>query len=144
MTEATLNNRNTIDPLSEGQEFLSKLFLKAGKVHNRYGTPEEKKRYQLETGVRRFKREVLGLCGKSSIKSLDELAGTLVKIGIANSLSEAKELVPQMVTANSHCYVGYCVDRNPGGSDEYIHLEPVEGPDSSKYRITHRWVLSFL
>lgn len=133
------------DKLSEGQEFLSNLFSRAGRIPTGYPTPEEKRRYQLDTGVRRFKREVLGLCGKSSIKSLDELANTLVKIGISDSLSEAKELVPQMVTANSHCYVGYCINRNPGGSDEYIHLEPVEGPDNSlRYRVTHRWVLSFL
>ena len=130
--------------MEEWKESLDKLFSKAGRVKSGYASPEERVRYQTISGARKFKREVLGLCGKESIKSLDEIAEALLRINIAGSLSEARQIVLQIEGANLHCFCGYLIDLEPGCS-EYIQLEPVENSKRDiRYKITHRKVDNFL
>ena len=80
--------------------YLEQLFAKAGRPDNHPRTDEENLQFLSITGARRFKRRTLGLCGYSTVKSLDEVAGLLVETGIASSLSEGRELVPKIVEAN--------------------------------------------
>ncbi|MBP7708140.1 hypothetical protein KA107_00510 [Candidatus Pacearchaeota archaeon] len=44
-------------------------------------------------GAKRFKREVLGLCGFATVKTLDEICNILTKLNVAASLEEGTRLV---------------------------------------------------
>jgi len=45
-------------------------------------------------GVKNFKRRALGLCGRSTIKTPDQMAQLLYDVGIVSSIDEAREIVP--------------------------------------------------
>ena len=116
---------------SEAQEFLVELFAKAGKFDKKDATDSERFKHLSESGAQTFKRKALGLCGGTTIKSLDEIAGLLVDTNIASSFEEAKELVPKIVQANrlhSHAI-------NRGGLG-YMEFEEVNYEGDVKYKIT--------
>ena len=69
------------------REYLIQLFGRAGKG---YGPVR---------GAQIFKRKALGLCGHTTIKSLDEISEILVEIGIASSLDEGRTIVPEIIGA---------------------------------------------
>ncbi|MEK6850839.1 MAG: hypothetical protein AABX85_04660 [Nanoarchaeota archaeon] len=80
--------------------YLVSLFAKAGKPSKKYMTDEERFGYLVRTGAQNFKRKALGLCGRSTVKSLDEIAELLVETKIAKNLEEARGIVPKIVEAS--------------------------------------------
>lgn len=48
-------------------------------------------------GIKIFKRKALGICGRQSVKTLDEMAKLLYDTKIASSIEEGKELTPKIV-----------------------------------------------
>lgn len=86
-----------------------KLFAKASRIDENkkaYHTPEEWNYIKTKSGVKVFKRKLLGLCGRTRVKSLDEIAQALHETGIASSLDEGKEIVPSLLD-NKVCYERY-------------------------------------
>jgi hypothetical protein len=53
------------------------------------------KRYY--SGVKRLKRAILGLCGTSCLRSLDELATSLHQIGMVDSKKEGKQVASNLI-----------------------------------------------
>jgi len=78
-----------------------------------------------KNGVKTFKRKVLGLCGRTCIKSLDGIAQTLYETGIASSLNEGKEIAPSL-SGHSFYY---------GGSHFLKFDKVVNSKDEEAYRI---------
>ena len=120
------------------EQYLVKLFAKAGKADSKYRTDEERLTYLSETGAETFKRRVLGLFRCASIKSLDELANLFVETNIASSIDEAKVLVPKVVSINKLPYVKI----SRGGSRHMTFDEVKSSAGDTKYRIT-AWSFSF-
>ena len=112
--------------------YLETLFVKAGKPDGRYRTDEEQVTFLSENGAQRFKRKALGLCGRTTLKSLDEVAQLLVDTNIAQSIEEARQYVPKIVQANelhSHAI-------NRGGLG-YMAFDEIKNPSGDvKYKIT--------
>ena len=54
-----------------------------------YKTPSE----WTKIGLKNFKRRVLGLCGRESVKSLDELAGILTEMKVIDSPKDGPEFI---------------------------------------------------
>ena len=86
---------------------LSKFFAKASnlKFPLKYKNPDELIKFEREKiadGVKQFKRRVLGICGRRTFNRLEELAQTLVDIGMVSSLEKGKDLVDSLdgFTAN--------------------------------------------
>ncbi len=48
-------------------------------------------------GAKNFKRKVLGLCGTTSVKSLDEIIRILCDSNITSSIEEARVLLPSLI-----------------------------------------------
>jgi hypothetical protein len=90
---------------------------------NKFFTPEERQR----EGIKRFKKKVLGRFRVTTEKTLDELAGIFVDLGLIPSIKEAREAVPS--------FVGCTGSYTPGG--EYLHIQMVEDTSGQKrYRIS--------
>ena len=53
------------------------------------------KRFTVES-TKALKRKALGLCGRCSVKTLDEMAQLLVDTKIAQSIEEGRELAPHL------------------------------------------------
>ena len=116
-------------------QYLVELFAKAGKVDRKYRTNEERLTYLSETGAQTFKRRALGLCGHTSIKSLDEIAKLFVETNIASSIDEAESLVPKVVFANK--LRPNAISR---GGSRYMAFDEVKILSSdTRYRITAWW-----
>ena len=111
----------------EKQE-LGILFAKASKLDKDiYQTPEDWGSMRQMNGVKRFKRRVLGLCGRQSVKSLDEMAQILHQIGIASSEEEGRTIVPTLDGAK----LSYTADKE-------ISIAEVENVHGQKaYRIKY-------
>jgi len=117
------------------EQYLVKLFAKAGKADSKYRTDEERLTYLSETGAETFKRRVLGLFRCASIKSLDELANLFVETNIASSIDEAESLVPKVVFANK--LRPNAISR---GGSRYMAFDEVKILSSdTRYRITAWW-----
>lgn len=59
-------------------------------------SPTEEYRTQSEwatRGLKNFKRRVLGLCGRESVKSLDELVGILTEMKVIDSAEKGNNLI---------------------------------------------------
>ena len=67
------------------------------KVSLRYYYSKELNSLKILDGAKRFKRNALGLCGKNSIKSLDEMAKLFYKTGMVSSLDEGKKILPYLI-----------------------------------------------
>ena len=83
----------------EGKE-IQELFAKASTLDEGkqgYLTAEEWAAKRKLSGAITFKRRALGLCGKESTRSLDEMAILLNDTNIVGSLDEGKKLVPKLV-----------------------------------------------
>ena len=116
------------------KEYLTKLFVRAGRLDGIYRTDEENLKFLSESGAQIFKRRSLGLCGHSSVKSLDEVSGILVEIGIASSVSEGRELVPKIAQASK---LHQQIRR---GGMKYLTFNEVRNERNTGYRITaERW-----
>ena len=77
---------------------LEKLFAKASRLENKGDDgPPDWEFLKIIDGAKKFKRRILGLCGTSAVKSLDEVAYALYKTGIASSVEEGKEIVPSLI-----------------------------------------------
>jgi hypothetical protein len=81
-------------------DFLRKLFAKAGRANEKYRTEELQFDYLSRDGAQRFKRKALGLCGYSTLKSIDEVANILVETGIVPSTDEGRKIIPEIVQAS--------------------------------------------
>ncbi len=85
-------------------DYLENLFGKAATktvAQDFYGSERERLEIKARYGARRFRRKALGLWRSHARKTLDEFAEILVNTQIASSLSEAREIVPKIVKANS-------------------------------------------
>jgi hypothetical protein len=89
----------TIDTKEIDYEDISDWFSKIGKIPRKF---YEEKSGDLEyaktmDGVKRFKRRLLGFCGKESVKSLDKIAQALVDIGVSSTTTEAETIAQKLV-----------------------------------------------
>ena len=76
------------------------IFAKASRLdESKKGSLTEKEWNQERrlNGAKRFKRKALGLCGSSSVKSLEEMARLLYETGVVSSVKEGQELTPTLV-----------------------------------------------
>ncbi len=109
--------------------YLQNLFAKAGKRDGNYrGNDVEKLNYLCERGAQTFKRKALGLCGRSSVKSLDHIAQIFVDIGIAETIDEGKETIPMIIEALANSNF-YAINR---GGTRYITFEETDRKDMVK------------
>ncbi len=125
----------------DARKFLIELFARACMPDKIYRNKEEQLQYLSKNGAQHFKRKALGLCGSSAIKSLDEFAELLTSTNIANSLEEAKELVPKIVQASKTDR--YAISRMGNKFKNYMILprymtfsEVRNLPGEIKYKIT--------
>ena len=82
--------------MDKEESFDISLFSKASTLQrDKYGYVEEEdyKRMQVASGLKNFKRRTMGLCGRSTTKTLDELSKVLMDIKMAKSPQEGRELV---------------------------------------------------
>lgn len=74
-------------------------------------------------GVKQFKRRVLGFCGNSSVKSIDELADVVQSLKIADSRNEAIALVSALpekdLRYGRYDIIRLTKVRNAGGNPGY-------------------------
>ena len=70
------------------------IFARAGRVKSdQYLTEDERRNDLAISGIRTFKRRVLGLCRSSKVKQIDELSDLLKVIGVAKSVEEAHHIL---------------------------------------------------
>ncbi len=117
-----------VDRIIEQSE-IEELFARAsGKDENMqgYSTQQDRVYYTSERrmdGAKKFKRKALGLCGNSTVKTLDEMAALLYKTNIVDSIDEGKNLVPSLV-GRKVMYgllrkIGFDEVENPTGQKAY-------------------------
>lgn len=111
--------------------YLQFLFSKAGKSEDEYLARKDLKKERSRLGAKRFKRKTLGLCGRSSIKSLEEVAESLVETNIADSIEEAKIIVPQITQAMKDSNYPIQI----GHSSRYLHITEVVKGEETFYKI---------
>ena len=73
-----------------------KLFSKVARhyaEHGRVFVDDEASR----NGAQIFKRKALGFCGSEAVKSADEIENLLIDNGIASSIDEARQLLPNLL-----------------------------------------------
>jgi len=73
-------------------------------------TEEERLRMRAISGLKNVKRNLLGLCGFSTIKSLDEVSSVLMDVGIAGNYEEGVSFVEELYCLMDG--VGYSFYRN--------------------------------
>lgn len=117
--------------MTSEREYLMKLFAKAGRPDGRYRTDEEQLEYLSQNGAQRFKRRALGLCGHSTIKTLDEMATLLLETGIASTQHEARQLVPEIADANK--IDTHAINR---GGLFYMAIDVVGNGVDERYKVT--------
>jgi len=113
-------------------EKLEALFANAAKINQSkdvFFTPKEWDSKREYNGVKRFKRAALGLCGDSTVKTLDQMAQLLYKTGVVSSIKEGEEIVPNLVGKSFY----YCDYR----SIEFSQVENATGQKA--YKIYVRW-----
>ena len=114
-------------------------FSKIGKIPRKF---YEEKSGDLEyaktmDGVKRFKRRLLGFCGKESVKSLDKIAQALVDIGVSSTTTEAETIAQKLV--GTHLTYGdkdlgnYCLTIDPVKDSSGNQLYKVMAYFSKKY-----------
>jgi len=80
-------------------EKIGRFFVDASTLNRRGAdkySPEEWERRQEESGVKHFKRRVLGFCGSKTIKTVDEVADVLYDIGIVQTIKDGRALIPNI------------------------------------------------
>ena len=112
--------------------YLTTLFAKAGKSDEGYGTDEEQLAFLSQNGSQRFKRRALGLCGGTTLKSLDEFAQLLVDTKIAETMEEARQYVPKIVRANE--LNSHAISRGGAGYMQFGEVKNSRG--DVKYKIS--------
>ncbi len=78
---------------------IEKLFAKASDIDKeKYGYMEKEEWDNIlsREGAKIVKRKLLGICGKETIKTLEQTAKVLYETGIVSSLEEGREIVPQL------------------------------------------------
>jgi len=60
------------------KEQLEQLFARGGIPDNKFRPDWEEKIYLIESGAKQVKRRLLGLCGLTTTKSLDDIARVLL------------------------------------------------------------------
>jgi len=94
--------------LEDARKYLQELFAKAGRPDGNYRTDREQLEYLSENGAQRFKRKALGLCGHTTIKTLDEVVQILVDTNITSTIYEARQTVPRMIQVSRMHDLGIC------------------------------------
>lgn len=107
---------------------LEELFKKASKIKKTdYYTPHGLDQMQYFDGVKRFKRKVLGLCGKEAVRSLEEMAQALYDINAVSSMEEGKKIAPQLAGTE------------PAYGDSYLEIVKVQNLRQQEgYRIRQK------
>ena len=110
---------------------LRNIFAKAANLNGDYLTADEQVHYLSSKGVEKFKLKTLGFFGRNKIKTLDDLAVIFVALGIEQSVTDAKKVIPDIVAANMS--EPYALKRP---NNHYISLEEVKNSKGQvKYRI---------
>jgi len=78
------------------------------------------------TGIKTFKRRVLGLCGKQRTMTIDELANILLDLNMANTIFNARGLVFE-IEGHKLAY-----------GEKYIRAERVKIEKQTFYRVMVR------
>lgn len=78
-----------MDICTQTNEKIEEYFAKASKKY----LPSDKRYME---GIKIFKRKVLGLCGKETTKSLEELTTVLKEMDIVNSISKGKKFIASL------------------------------------------------
>ena len=93
------------------REEIADLFARASRIDKTkmgYMTQAEWENATRRDGATIFKRKALGLCGRRTVKTLDGMAQLLYSTGVASSLEEGEEIVPQLVGKEiDYGYYGY-------------------------------------
>lgn len=79
------------------------IFQKASTLNeSRLGnlTLDEINQKRYDSGIKNFKRRILGFCGNETLKSPDELAIALFQSHVTDSLDEALRVVPSLDNTN--------------------------------------------
>jgi hypothetical protein len=86
-------------------------------------------------GAKNFKRKILGIFGKETIKSLDELAIILYKIKATNSIKEGMELIKDL-DEKYFVYSGVV-----GSIEKCLKFNRMNHNGIDSYKITRRGLL---
>jgi len=70
-------------------------FIEGVKSTSSKGVYKTQKEWERK-GLLNFKRRVLGLFGRQSVKSLDELAGVLTEMSVVDSAEEGKDFIKEL------------------------------------------------
>ncbi len=86
--------------------------IKIGKksVSQEKDTPKNEWAYNkkcAEIGSLKLKRRLLGILGNCSIKSLDEIANALYKLGAVENLEEGRKIVPLLTSQDGKSHSDY-------------------------------------
>ena len=79
---------------------LENLLAKASKIKTGYYTSKERDSMRKLDGAKRFKRKALGLCRRSVVRSLDEIAQLLHKTRMVSSVEEGRKITPDIFNVN--------------------------------------------
>lgn len=97
----------------------------------------EKFNITARSGAKKFKRKVLGLCGTSTFKTLDELAKVMCEIKMAKSMDEGRILVTLIREEEE---ITYYYGASSGGFGQfierrYMHIDEISQDGDKRYRI---------
>ncbi len=85
---------------------------------------------EIQSGIKNFKRKVLGLCGGSTIKSIDELAIILSEMDIVSDKKDADKFIQKLYKKESGS-----IDWN---YNNFLAFTPVKNEEGEKKcRIEH-------
>jgi hypothetical protein len=126
---------------TESREYLTQTFAKIGNMPPKYIPKENELEYLSGSGVKKFKRQILGRMNFDRIKTLDEITETILNIGIAKTKEEATTITPKILEAFKECSPITC--GNPYGIFGSTQISICKNTTSSKqgqdnYLIIHR------
>ena len=114
-------------------------FSKIGRVSKRFDVEKESdlKYAKTQDGIKQFKRKLLGLCGRESTKSLDQIAESLRTIGVSQTHKEAITIAQRLVDVyliyGGNYWNNYCLVINPIKDSKEEGLYKVESCCTEKY-----------
>lgn len=123
----------------EDQDLMKTALIRASgaKKDTIYSMTKAQQEKRCLNGAKRIKRGLLGLCGKESVKNLDEIASVLHNLGATETIEEARKIVPLMNELYYGEYSGI-TNRIP-----VLRITPEKG--SLNYRVSaHYETISYL
>lgn len=126
--------QNSIDAkfeikIQRGRE-IREIFARASKLDeskkDKYSS-QEWDQMKVRDGAKRFKRKIMGICGTSTVKSLDEVAQTLHELGAVSSIGEGRQIMSPIMRDGLIYYECYrCFEFSPRKSSEDQEVYRIE------------------